>query len=74
VPTPTTAPIAVGNYKNVALSIAQAQLQTDGFTLGTVSPPGADPSWCVIDQNPAPGTQRPPGTAIDLTTDTAPCP
>ena len=73
-PTPTPAPITVGNYKNVALSVAEAHLDADGFVLGTVSPSGADPSWCVIDQNPAPGQQRPPGTAIDLATDTAPCP
>jgi serine/threonine-protein kinase len=73
-PTPTPAPISVGNYKNVALSIAEAQLTSDGFTVGTITPPGADPSWCVIDQNPAPGQQRPAGTPIDLTTDTAPCP
>ncbi|MEZ0239350.1 MAG: PASTA domain-containing protein, partial [Chloroflexota bacterium] len=73
-PTPTPAPLTVGDYKAVPLSIAQAQITADGFTVGTVSPPGADPSWCVIDQIPGPGQQRPPGTAIDLTTDTAPCP
>ncbi|HYN70279.1 MAG TPA: Stk1 family PASTA domain-containing Ser/Thr kinase [Candidatus Eisenbacteria bacterium] len=73
-PTPTPADLPVGDYKGVALSIAQAQLTADGFTVGAVSPPGADPSWCVIDQNPSTGQQRPPGTPIDLTTDTAPCP
>jgi beta-lactam-binding protein with PASTA domain/predicted Ser/Thr protein kinase len=73
-PTPTPAPLTVGNYKNVALSIAEAQISADGFTLGTVSPPGADPSWCVIAQSPDQGEQQPPGTAINLTTDTAPCP
>jgi beta-lactam-binding protein with PASTA domain len=72
-PTPTPAPLTVGEYRGVALSIAEAHLEADGFTLGTVSPSGADPSWCVTDQSPSPGQQRPPGTAIDLTTSTAPC-
>jgi serine/threonine-protein kinase len=73
-PTPTPAPITVGNYKNVALSIAEAQLQADGFTIGAIDPPAADPSWCVIDQSPPPGEQRPAGTAINLATDNKPCP
>jgi serine/threonine-protein kinase len=73
-PTPTPKNATVGDYKGVALSVAQAQIDADGFKVGTVTPDGAQPDWCVIDQSPNPGAKRPPGSAIDLTVDTAPCP
>lgn len=69
-PAPTATPVAdltVGDYRCLNLADAQAQLDADGFTLGTVTKPSnADPSWPVGIQDPAPGSEEPPGTRIDL--------
>jgi beta-lactam-binding protein with PASTA domain len=69
-PAPTPTPVAdltVGDYRCLAFSDAQNQLEADGFTLGTVTtPPGFVPTWPVGTQDPAPGTAEPPGTRIDL--------
>ena len=69
-PTPTPTPVAdltVGDYRCLALSEAQSQLETDGFTLGTVTAPtGVQPTWTVVDQRPGPGKKAKPGAKIDL--------
>ena len=70
-PTPTPAPITVGDYRCVLLAIAEFQIDADGFNVGTISGPN-DPDAVVVAQDPAPGTARPPGSAIDLTTETQP--
>ncbi|MET1232932.1 MAG: PASTA domain-containing protein, partial [Candidatus Limnocylindrales bacterium] len=69
-PAPTATPVAdltVGDYRCLPFSDAQAQLEADGFTLGTVTAlPGFDSTWTVGGQSPDPGSQEPPGTRIDL--------
>jgi beta-lactam-binding protein with PASTA domain len=70
-PTPTPAPIAVGNYTCVLLVQAQAQIEIDGFEVGSISGSN-DPASIVIAQDPAPGTLRPRGSEIDLTTQDQP--
>ncbi|HEY8168965.1 MAG: Stk1 family PASTA domain-containing Ser/Thr kinase [Candidatus Limnocylindrales bacterium] len=69
-PEPTATPVAdltVGDYRCLAFSDAKAQLEGDGFTLGTViSPPGFDTTMPVGEQDPAPGAEEPPGSRIDL--------
>ncbi len=67
-PTPTpVADLTVGDYRCVAFTDAQSTLESDGFTLGTVTaPPGYDTSWPVGGQDPAPGSEAPPGSRIDL--------
>ena len=75
-PTPTPAPTAsptpladipVGDYRCLAFSDAQDQLESDGFTLGVVTaPPGMDATWPVGGQDPAPGVEVAPGSRINL--------
>ncbi|HEY8199681.1 MAG TPA: Stk1 family PASTA domain-containing Ser/Thr kinase [Candidatus Limnocylindrales bacterium] len=69
-PPPTPSPVAdltVGDYRCLAYSDAQTQIDADGFTVGTVeAPPGFDPSWPVGSQDPAPGSKEKPGSRIDL--------
>jgi beta-lactam-binding protein with PASTA domain len=61
------ADLPVNDYRCLALSDAQSQLESDGFTLGTVTAqPGVDPTWTVGGQDPAPGSKAPPGARIDL--------
>ncbi len=70
VPTPivTPAPFPVYDYRCVQLAAAEAALQADGFTVGTITgPSGFDTTWPVGGQNPAPGATAVPGTPIDLT-------
>jgi beta-lactam-binding protein with PASTA domain len=70
-PAPTPSPVAdltVGDYRCITVAVAQSQLESDGFTLGTVTKPsGSDPSWPVGEQSPAPDSKEPPGSRIDLT-------
>jgi serine/threonine-protein kinase len=70
-PAPTPTPVAdltVGDYRCLSEDDAQSALEADGFTLGSVTkPPDSDPSWPVGEQSPAPGTEEPPGSRIDLT-------
>jgi serine/threonine-protein kinase len=72
-PVPTPSKLTVGEYRCTLLAIAQAQIQNDGFTLGSVSGPN-DPSSLVVAQDPAPNTQQSPGTPINLTVVTEPAP
>jgi eukaryotic-like serine/threonine-protein kinase len=73
-PTPTQAPtstpaadLTVGDYRCLAFSDAQSQIEADGFTLGKVTtPPGFDTTWPVGSQDPAPGSKEPPGSRIDV--------
>ena len=69
-PAPTPTPVAdltVGDYRCLAFSDAQAQIDTDGFTLGSVvTPPGFDTTWPVGSQDPAPGSKAKPGSRIDV--------
>ena len=69
-PAPTPTPVAdltVNDYRCLAFSDAQTQIDADGFTLGTVeAPPGYDPSWPVGSQDPAPGSKAKPGSRIDV--------
>jgi eukaryotic-like serine/threonine-protein kinase len=73
VPTPKPTPTAptVHDYRCTLLAIAQAQIQNDGFTVGSVSGPN-DPASIVVAQDPAPNTLQPFGTAINLTVVSAP--
>jgi predicted Ser/Thr protein kinase len=68
-PTPTPTPGArnVGEYRCVALAVARLGVESDGFTVGTISGSGYGEDWIVIAQNPLPGTSQPWLTAIDLT-------
>jgi beta-lactam-binding protein with PASTA domain len=70
-PTPTPAPVTVNDYRCVLLAISEFQIDADGFTVGSISGPN-DPNAVVVAQDPAPGAQRPPGSAIDLTTESQP--
>ena len=69
-PPPTPTPVAdltVNDYRCLAFSDAQAQIDADGFTLGTVeAPPGFDTTWPVGSQDPAPGSKAKPGSRIDV--------
>ena len=73
-PTPAPTPKAVRDYRCVALALAEAQINTDGFKVGNDG--GAGPGDIVIAQDPAPGTLILPGSTINLTADPAPatCP
>ncbi len=69
-PTPTALLSTVGEYRCQTFGQAKADIEADGFTVGTVTPepPGytaADDSL-VFEQLPLPGKKRPSGTAIDL--------
>ncbi len=69
-PTPTPGPRNVGNYVCMALGAAKTALENDGFVLGTVTPiPGgtAANDWVVVAQSPTAGTNRPWGSAVNLT-------
>jgi beta-lactam-binding protein with PASTA domain len=58
--------LTVGEYRCTLLALAKAEIQNDGFAVGSVSGPDDDASL-VVAQDPAPGVQVPPGTQIDLT-------
>jgi beta-lactam-binding protein with PASTA domain/tRNA A-37 threonylcarbamoyl transferase component Bud32 len=69
-PTPTASLSTVGEYRCQTLSQATADIEADGFTVGTVTPepPGytaADDSL-VFEQLPVPGKKRAAGTPIAL--------
>ena len=76
-PTPTPAPTpvptlpTVHDYRCTLLVLAKAQLQIDGFDVGSISGPTADDAM-VVAQDPAPNTQQAPHTPINLTTETVP--
>jgi serine/threonine-protein kinase len=70
-PTPTPEPLEVGDYRCVTLANAAFQIDNDGFEVGSVSGPN-DPDAVVIAQDPAQGAELPPGSEIDLTTQTPP--
>jgi hypothetical protein len=61
----------VHDYRCTLLEIAQAEIQNDHFALGSVSGPN-DPASIVVAQDPAPNTQEPAGTPINLTVVSAP--
>jgi beta-lactam-binding protein with PASTA domain len=65
-PEPTPAPIPVGDYRCVPLPLAEAQILSDGFKVGTING-SKQPDWIVVAQDPAAGTTAPPGSKIDLT-------
>jgi eukaryotic-like serine/threonine-protein kinase len=81
VPTPTPAPtptpvptpqmLTVHDYRCVPLALAEAEIQNDGFTLGSVSGPN-DPASLVVAQDPAPETVKMAGSAINLMVVTLP--
>jgi beta-lactam-binding protein with PASTA domain len=70
-PTPTPEPLEVGDYRCVTLAVAAFRIDFDGFEVGSVSGPN-DPDAIVLAQDPAPGAEAPPGSAIDLTTQALP--
>jgi hypothetical protein len=55
----------------VTLAVAAFRIDFDGFEVGSISGPN-DPDAIVLAQDPAPGTEAPPGSAIDLTTQALP--
>jgi hypothetical protein len=63
------API-VGDYRCLTLADAEARIARDGYVPGTHSYAfeggPADDSWLVFTQDPPPGDEAPPGTAVDL--------
>jgi serine/threonine-protein kinase len=65
-PVPTPAPLTVHDYRCRLLAVARAEIQNDGFTVGSISGPNDDAS-VVIAQDPAPDSQRPPLSKINLT-------
>jgi hypothetical protein len=58
--------LTVDDYRCQLLALAQADIQNDGFALGSVSGPNDPASW-VVAQDPAPDSVRPPLTEIHLT-------
>jgi serine/threonine-protein kinase len=72
-PPATPKPQNVGDYRCNLLAIEVANLQDDGFTVGTITGPST-PESVVFWQDPLPGTKRLPGTAIDLWTVDQPAP
>jgi beta-lactam-binding protein with PASTA domain len=72
-PPPTQNLKTVGDYQCRLLLLAQGEITNNELTVGTISGPNAPESW-VIWQDPAPGSKRPPGTAIDLWTVDQPAP
>ena len=70
-PTPTPGPSNVGSYVCMTFAAAQVAIEADGFNVGAITylPPGytgTDPNQVVTAQSPAPGTNRPHGSTIDL--------
>ena len=69
-PPPTATPVAdltVNDYRCLAFSDAQAQIDADGFTLGTVeAPPGFDSTLACRQPGPGPGQQGEAGSRIDI--------
>jgi eukaryotic-like serine/threonine-protein kinase len=74
-PTPTPAPIPVGDYRCMTVGEAKAQIVSDGFT-AKVLPVDATDSWWVNGQDPDPGTSRPPGSTVTVSSQESPasCP
>jgi eukaryotic-like serine/threonine-protein kinase len=66
-PPPTPSTRNVGDYRCELLALAEAHVTADDFTVGSVSGPNT-PDSVVVWQDPAPGTKRTAGTAIDLWT------
>jgi len=87
-PTPTAAPTAqptpppppptqnlrtVGDYQCQLLALAQSEISNDSFTVGAINGPSTPEAW-VIWQDPQPGANVTPGSAIDLWTVDQPAP
>lgn len=70
-PTPEPEPLTVGEYRCVPLADARLEIEADGFEVGSISGPNGDDA-VVVAQAPAPGEERNPGAAIDLTTEVQP--
>jgi beta-lactam-binding protein with PASTA domain len=68
---PTQQVLTVGDYRCTLLALAKAEIQNDGFTVGSISEPNDDAS-IVVAQDPAPGSQQAPLTPINLTVVAAP--
>jgi membrane peptidoglycan carboxypeptidase len=65
-PTEAPEPVTVRDYRCVTFDEALTLIQEDGFELGEVVPSDGSPDDIVIAQNPAPDSEVPPGSAIDL--------
>jgi len=72
-PPPTQNLRNVGDYRCVLLALAESEIGNDGFQVGTITG-SQDPASIVMWQDPAPGSKRPPGTAINLWTVDQPAP
>ena len=75
-PPPTPTPqvdLQVGEYRCQLLGLARAEIEIDGFEVGSISGPNDDASW-VVWQDPQPDSEEPPGTEIDLWTVEQPAP
>ena len=72
-PPPTQNMKNVGDYRCQLLAIAKNAIGLDDFTVGTINGPTAVDSW-VVWQDPAPGSNQPAGSAIDLWTVDQPAP
>jgi len=71
-PCPVTIPDVVG----MAQGDAEVEITSAGLAVGTITTQCNDsaPAGSVISQSPAGGASVPPGTAVDLTVSTGPCP
>jgi beta-lactam-binding protein with PASTA domain len=55
-PTPTETLPVVGSYGCLTLAEAAVRIVADGFTLGTIEPPGSPTGWRVASQDPPAGS------------------
>ncbi len=56
----------MGDYRCITYAEAQAAIEDNDLTVGTVDPPDSAPTDLVVAQDPAPGTQVLPGTPVNL--------
>jgi beta-lactam-binding protein with PASTA domain len=69
--------VPVGEYRCQDVATAKAAIIAAGLVVGTIdpAPPISDDTWIVLDQDPQPGQQVPPGSPVNLTVyqPTVPC-
>jgi beta-lactam-binding protein with PASTA domain len=66
-PSPTETLPVVGSYVCLSAPEAAVRIVADGFTLGTVDPPGALAGWKVASQDPVAGSTLPLNSPISIT-------
>jgi beta-lactam-binding protein with PASTA domain len=66
-PSPTALLPVVGSYGCLTMAEAAVRIVADGFTLGTVTPPGPPAGWKVASQDPAAGSTAALNAPVSIT-------